>query len=71
MMFVKAMGDNALPRQFYIIPGRRHFNRWGTDDSSMSVLYSEIVAEPNWATITPQFARTHGQCPKEATPFAH
>ena len=71
MMFVRAMGPHALPRQFYIIPGRKHFNRWGSDEQSMAELYDEIVGIRDWASIPSQFAATHGQCPKEAVPFSH
>jgi hypothetical protein len=71
MMFVKAMGEHALPRQFYLIPGRKHFNRWGNDEKSMNELYHEIASIADWGAIPAQFAATHGQCPKESTPFAH
>jgi hypothetical protein len=70
MMFVEAMGNDALPRQFYLIPGRRHFNIWGTDDATRQSIYEEISAIENWASIPAQFAVSHGQCPLEVTPFA-
>jgi hypothetical protein len=71
MMFVEAMGDKALPRQFYIIPGRKHFNMWGSDRQSMANLYAQIAAIPNWAAVPAQFSTTNGQCPREATPFTN
>lgn len=70
MMFVEAMGDDALPRQFYLIPGRKHFDFWASTDVELADLYAQIAAIPNWADVPPQFASTHGQCPREATPFA-
>lgn len=71
MMFVEAMGDNALPRQFYLIPGRRHFNVWGRDPDTVMSLYKEIAAIESWGAIEGQFAATHGQCPLERTPFSN
>lgn len=70
MMFVEAMGDNALPRQFYLIPGRRHFNVWGSDEKTRADLYAQITGISDWAAVPGQFVSTHGQCPLEATPFA-
>jgi hypothetical protein len=70
MMFVEAMGDNALPRQFYLMPARKHINAWANDDASREAVYREIVGIANWARIPAQFAATHGQCPLEATPFS-
>ena len=70
MMFVRAMGPHALPRQFYIIPGRKHFNLWGGDEKSLEELYADIIGIPDWAAITPQFAVSHGICPKETAPFS-
>jgi hypothetical protein len=70
MMFVKAMGDNALPRQFYIMPGRKHFNIWGSDEESRTRVYDAIAKIPDWGTIPSDFARSHGQCPLESTPFS-
>ena len=71
MMFVEAMGDQALPRQFYLIPGRRHINMWGTDEQSIANLYAQIIGIGDWAAIPAQFAETHGQCPREVRPFSN
>lgn len=70
MMFAQALGEHALPRQFYLIPGRKHFNVWGRDEATIIGLYSEISSIADWGGIAPQFAETHGQCPLEAVPFA-
>jgi hypothetical protein len=69
MMFVEAMGEDALPRQFYLIPARRHFNIWGSDEMTKTELYGQITAIGDWGAIEGQFAATHGQCPLEARPF--
>ena len=69
MMFVEAMGEDALPRQFYLIPGRRHFKLWGSDEGTKNELYGQIAAIGDWGAVEPQFAATHGQCPMEARPF--
>ena len=69
MMFVEAMGENALPRQFYLIPARRHVNLWASDDAEREQVYAHIAAIRDWAGIPAQFAATHGQCPLEVDPF--
>ena len=71
MMFASAMGPDALPRQFYLIPARKHFNIWTASEEGLSQIYSEISSIQNWATIPAQFASSHGQCPGEITPFAN
>jgi hypothetical protein len=68
MMFVEAMGPDALPRQFYLIPGRRHFNLWGSDKVTKTELYRQITVIENWKQVQGQFAVTHGQCPLEQVP---
>ena len=70
MMFSEAMGDAALPRQFYLMPGRKHFNVWPNTDTGRADLYAQIAAIPDWAAIPAQFKDSHGQCPLEANPFA-
>ena len=65
MMFMKSFGQEALPRQFYLVPGRKHFNYWGTDWDSMAPLLNEIIAIPKWRRLEHQFASTHGQCAAE------
>ena len=71
MMFVEAMGEEALPRQFYLIPGRKHFNVWGRDEDAVMGLYREIASIEAWGSIPGQFAATHGQCPLEREPFVN
>jgi hypothetical protein len=72
MMFMKAMETDSthLPRQFYLVPGRKHLNTWPTSQRAMSAVYRTIADDPDWATVVPQFAVSHGICPEEATPFA-
>jgi len=62
---------DPLPRQMYIVPARKHINKWAPDADSRTSVYAEIIAFNNWANVTPQFRSTHGQCPKEATPFTY
>ncbi len=74
MMFVKVMTDDPnskpLPRQFYLIPARKHLSHWPSNQRDMDHIYAEIAAIQDWAQIPAQFSQTHGQCPDEATPFA-
>ena len=62
MMFVKAFGEDSLPRQFYLVPGRRHLNVWGTNETTMFEIYEQIIATRNWKRLKPQFGDTHGHC---------
>lgn len=70
MMFSSAMGPDALPRQFYLIPARKHLNVWTASEDGLAEVYSQITGIQDWGAIPAQFAPTHGQCPKERTPFA-
>ena len=70
MMYVDAMDEAALPRQFYLIPGRKHFNVWGRDEATLTGLYRAIADIESWGSLTGQFADFYGQCPLEAEPFA-
>ena len=70
MMFAEAMGPNALPRQFYIIPGRRHINLWASTPEDMNAIYLEIAKIPAWGEIESQFAENNGMCPLEQRPFS-
>lgn len=65
MMFMKSFGPEALPRQLYLVAGRRHFNYWGTDWESMAPLLNEIISIPKWRRLKHQFGLTHGQCAAE------
>jgi hypothetical protein len=62
---------DPLPRQMYLVPARKHINRWAPDDVSRADVYADVIAIANWATIPAQFRSSHGQCPKEAAPFTY
>jgi hypothetical protein len=55
----------------YLVPARRHINMWAPDETSRADVYAEIIGIANWATVPAQFKDSHGQCPKEVTPFAY
>ena len=65
MMFSSDMGPDALPRQFYLIPARKHLNMWASTSAELELIYHEIARTPSWRGIAPQFASSHGQCSAE------
>ena len=60
---------DPLPRQMYIVPARKHINKWAYDDTGRTNVYADIIALNSWGGIVPQFSSTHGICPREASPF--
>ena len=68
MLFSPAMGSLALPRQFYIIPARKHFNVWPTNDAQREPIFEGIVDIRQWGTIAIQFEES-GVCPLEMGPL--
>jgi len=56
MMFAKEFGAEALPREFYNIPGHKNYNEWhqtSTKDSTwagLKTLYVKI-ADEDWAAV--------------------
>jgi hypothetical protein len=59
MMFAEALGEEALPRQFYLIPGRKHFNIWISEETDRHAFFSEISTINDWGSAQAQFAATH------------
>jgi hypothetical protein len=60
MIFAVEMGPRALPRQFYLIPWRKHFNTWGADESALRTWCREIASLSDWSLIEPQFEGSFG-----------
>ena len=55
MMFAPALGEDALPRQFYLIPPRQHLNYWAATRFEREPIYDEIAAIEVWQDIEHQF----------------
>ncbi|KAF4659258.1 hypothetical protein FOL47_007671 [Perkinsus chesapeaki] len=59
--------QDALPRQFYIIPPHKHLNMWARNLEERVAIHKEIVGYKNWTHLrmNPQF-RDLGYCPAYA-----
>ena len=62
MMFAPQLGEDALPRQFYLLPPTMHINKWATSAYiEKNPIYDEIVSVANWKSIQPQFPSSHAR----------
>ena len=62
MMFAPALGEDALPRQFYLIPPRKHLNLWAATRSEREPVYESIVRRKDWQSLPHQFLLKGVKC---------